>query len=176
MLDMSEAFDLVDHRLLLSRLASIGISKQALSWLQTYISSRTQFVHCSGSSAVFSLPACGVPQGSVLGPLLFTIYLLGIGSIIAKHGISYLLYADDIQLFASSPPQHLHLLITRLEACLREVSDWLSGSFLILNPTKTDVMVIGSGPRLKKTPRGISDDQRCQSDIQEPSQKSGRPT
>ena len=99
LLDLSAAFDTVSHAILLQRLhARLGLSGSALAWLTSYLPGRTQAVHINGSTSPAHELKSGVPQGSVLGPLLFCIYTLPLGDIIRKHGIKYHFYAGDTQL------------------------------------------------------------------------------
>ncbi len=102
LLDCSAAFDLVDHTVLLRRLRHrLGISGAALDWFSSYLTDRLQCVKISGQKSTSKPLSCGVPQGSVLGPILFTIYTLPVGDIIRSHNAGYHLYADDTQLFLS---------------------------------------------------------------------------
>ena len=98
-LDISAAFDTISHDTLLKRLeVEFGVEGKALSWLQSYLTDRCQFVklgrHCSRTVTCSS----GVPQGSVLGPLLFVVYVSPVGDLIKSHGVSHHQYADDTQL------------------------------------------------------------------------------
>ena len=97
-LDLSAAFDTVPHDILLSRLQqSFGITDIALKWIKSYLSSRSQFVCISGhKSSTLSLTS-GVPQGSVLGPLLFAAFTSPISSVVSSYGLSQQQYADDTQ-------------------------------------------------------------------------------
>ena len=100
LLDCSAAFDLVDHHVLLRRLNHrLGISGKALNWFESYLTDRTQCVSVCGAKSSDLPLTCGVPQGSTLGPKLFTIYKLPVGDIIWKHDTGFHLYADDTQVY-----------------------------------------------------------------------------
>jgi hypothetical protein len=94
---------------------------------------------------------CGVPQGSVLGPVLFVIYLTGIGNIFDKYGISYKLYADDIQLYIVFHPSALASAVISLEQCIEEVRKWLLTNYLTLNASKTEVILFGRKRQIERT-------------------------
>ena len=100
LLDLSAAFDTIDHDILLARAHShFGIDGKALYWLNAYLKDRTQTVSIDNNKATPSLLKYGVPQGSVLGPLLFTMYTAPVADIAERHGVNYHLYADDTQLY-----------------------------------------------------------------------------
>ncbi len=90
LLDFSAAFDTIDHDILIDRLQNYtGIQGQVLRWFRSYLSDRYHFVYLNWESSQLSPVKYGVPQGSVLGPLLFSIYMLLLGNIIRKYGISF---------------------------------------------------------------------------------------
>ncbi|XP_061151098.1 probable RNA-directed DNA polymerase from transposon X-element isoform X1 [Syngnathus typhle] len=143
LLDLSAAFDTVDFDILLGRLKScVGISGSALGWFHSYLSNRThRVVHGNASSELYNV-TCGVPQGSVLGPILFNIYMIPLGDIIRKYNISFQCYADDTQLYmplSMTDPRDC----CNLEKCLAEIKQWMSLNFLRLNPDKTEMLIIG---------------------------------
>ena len=143
LLDLTAAFDTINHSILLSRLqTSLNITGSALSWLKSYLTDRHQFIHINNcSSSTVPLPQ-GIPQGSVLGPLLFILYLLPIGSIIHRHGLRFHCYADNIQIYISTksitPVTH-----STLTNCLTELKSWLQTNFLQLNCDKSEIILIG---------------------------------
>ena len=102
LLDLTAAFDTVDHEILLERLrVTFGVDNSALAWFQSYLAGRTQHVRCGGKCSILIDTICGVPQGSVLGPILFIIYTADLASIVAEHGLPLHQYADDSQVYGS---------------------------------------------------------------------------
>ena len=151
LLDQSAAFDTVDHSVLLSRLENrLGITGTALSWFRSYLTNRKQSVLIQGASSSSHDLNFGVPQGSVLGPLLFCVYTLPLGDIMRRHGIEFHLYADDCQLLLTFDPTQSHATVDALERCIAEVRAWLACNFLKLNDEKTEFLAIGTKVQLAK--------------------------
>ena len=95
-----------------------------------------------------------VPQGSVLGPLLFILNLTGIDPLITKHRVRYkLVYADNILLYLICPPRDLDQMVSRLESCVSELRQWLTSKFLVLNADKTEFLLVGSAAHLRQQPQ-----------------------
>ena len=136
-LDFSNAFDTVDHVILLKKLAHYGIRGTALKWFESYLSNREQYVTYNGISSSKQRIKCGVPQGSILGPLLFLIYINDL-CLVCKH-TSAILFADDTNLFTSGKDLKSLEITTNSE--LSRISLWLKVNKLSLNIKKTHYMI-----------------------------------
>ena len=140
LLDLTAAFDTVDHAILIRRLETTFGIGTTLNWLSSYLEGRTQSVHLNGQSTDPRRVVFGVPQGSVLGPLLFTLYTADIGKVISKYGLSHHIYADDNQLYGcclSSDSAALRAVMVR---CIASVGEWMESNRLMLNPSKSEVI------------------------------------
>ncbi len=140
LLDLSAAFDTIDHDILIDRLQNYtGIQGQALRWFRSYLSDCYHFVYLNGESSQLSPVKYGVPQGSVLGPLLFSLYMLPLGNIIRQYRISLHCYADDNQLYISTRPDETSKL-SKLTECVKNIKYWMTNNFLLLN---SEILLIG---------------------------------
>src|SRR5208282_2230571 len=122
---ISAAFDTICHRILLDRLSTeFGISSNALDWLRSYVSDRKQFVKISGHPSSLIDCTSGVPQGSVLGPILFAAYVSPVGNMISSYGVQYHSYADDTQIFLSMQLSESDTCLSLLSECTDAVKQW----------------------------------------------------
>lgn len=155
-LDISSAFDTIDHTLLLNRLQSdFGLSGTLLSWFQSYLQNRTFSVRVGTSVSSPISASSGVPQGSVLGPILFTVYVSPIGRLIDSCGVGYHCYADDTQLYTALNVPSLSGL-SLLETCTSNLQRWFWQNDLLLNPDKSDAIFFGTRQRLHNLPQSLS--------------------
>ena len=139
LLDLSVAFNTIDHDTLLSCLsARFGFAGSALKWFSSYLQDHFQSVKIFTSSlSNFFKLKFGVPQGSVLGPLLFSLYTTPLGQVIRKYtGVKYHFYADDTQLFIHLSSDDSLKSFDCLKLCLNDIQVWMSENKLKLNPDK----------------------------------------
>lgn len=154
LLDFSRAFDCINVSLLLSKMSYYGFDVSAVKWFDSYLSGRVQTValrRMDGSTLRSALCPVerGVPQGSILGPLLFILYSADITNNI--RGSKYHLYADDLQLYLSSAPACISVAVNTINADLARISTWSEKNCLVLNPNKSKYVVFGSEHQIRNT-------------------------
>ena len=146
LLDLSAAFDTIDHQKLLDLLDySFGIRGDALRWFKSYLQDRTQTVQIGSSTSEPVTLKYGVPQRSVLGPILFTMYTTPLGNIIRNHNLDFHLYADDTQLYISFKPCDSisrQTAISQVEACIKDIKTWMTNNLLKLNYDNTELIIV----------------------------------
>ena len=130
LLDLSVAFDTVNHNTLITRLRStFGCYSTVLDWFISYVSCHTQSVFV-GHESTPSVLKCGVPQGSVLGPPLFTLYTHSLSTVICQSGLSYHFFADDSELHKSSVPSDFPVLACCLKDCIEDFANgWMTAGW-----------------------------------------------
>ena len=146
LLDLSVAFETVDHDILITRLKHrFGITGKALGWIQSYLSRRSQFVKIGTERSSSRNLICRVPQGSALGPILYSMNTSPPMVIISKHNMNYHFYADDSQIYVSFMPSaagETSASKRHIESCIHEINNWMPGNRLILNHDKTELLVL----------------------------------
>ena len=154
LLDLSSAFDTIDHEVLLHRLEyMLGVHGTPLAWFRSYVSGRSQRVLIDGKFSSVQSLIYGVPQGSVLGPLLFVIYILPLGELVRQFDLALHIYADDTQVYFSVCPttqEGVDQAASKIEDCVNKIQTWMSQNFLKLNADKTEVIVFGFRTQLSK--------------------------
>ena len=146
LLDLSAAFDTIDHSTLLTCLRNwFGVGGSVLNWFTSYLTDRYQSIKIGSTLSDVCKLLFGVPQGSVLGPLLFSLYTTPLSLIISKHkGIKFHFYADDSQVYIHLSHKNASAAFEKLNRCLDDVKEWMSTSKLKLNPDKTEFIIFGS--------------------------------
>ena len=139
-LDLSKAFDMVNHNILLSKLEFYGVRGLPLNWFSSYLSNRNQYVRYNGHDSCKSNISCGVPQGSILGPLLFLVFINDLHNVSKK--LFFVLFADDSNLLLSG--SNLNDLCKQMNAELKNVVNWFKTNKLCLNVKKTNFMVFSA--------------------------------
>ena len=142
-IDLQKAFDTVNHEILLSKLEHYGVRGCALEWFRSYLSDRKQYVSVNGSNSNLLSITCGVPQGSVLGPLLFLVYINDLPN--ASKKLNFYLFADDTNIYCESKDLSNLLKIVNKE--LRSIKRWLDANKPSLNIDKTNYIIFHSSYR-----------------------------
>ena len=151
LLDLSAAFDTIDHDILLNRLkTSFGISGTALLWFQSYLSGRKQKIKVKNVYSDEVTVLYGVPQGSVLGPVLFTLYILPLSNIIKTSNLNFHSYADDTQTYKSIQIEDIYNQVEQTSNTIASIKHWMNRNKLKLNESKTEYMIAGKPSVLSK--------------------------
>ena len=149
-LDLSAAFDTIDHSVLIRRLQhTFGVNGAALDWLKSYLNGRSCFTKVRDASSVTSTSDTGVPQGSCLGPLLFSLFTTPLGDVITQFSVKFHQYADDTQIYLAVSRENSSSAVSNLMACTTAVYNWLLHNTLALNPDKSDAAMFGTAQRVQ---------------------------
>ena len=141
-MDLKKAFDTVDHKILLCKLSETNVSYRTLLWIQSYLQSRAQVTKVFTHTSLPGDIVCGVPQGSILGPLFFILF----NSLSNAISDSKVLYADDTAIVTTC--NGVHDISNKLTTALSEAASWMCDNKLSLNPSKTKTMYLGTTQRL----------------------------
>ena len=144
--DLKKAFDLVDHQILLSKLELYGINNEALMWFNTCLAHRRQQVSINDNKSDFETVTCGVPQGSILGPLLFLLIINDLPLYV--YNVSADLYADDTTLYDIQTS--MELIEQSLQLGLNQLHVWCRNNGMVLNSAKTKVMLITTSQKRQR--------------------------
>ena len=143
LIDLSSAFDTLNHELITHRLRQLGIKDTALKWFISFLTDRTFTVKINNTSSKSAAIKYGVPQGSVLGPIIFNICIDNISRIIKKHPIKYHMYADDLQLYVEvESTEKIPIAMRSINNCLDEIKNWYNENSLCINMNKTEALII----------------------------------
>uniref|UniRef100_A0A4W3H3U5 Reverse transcriptase domain-containing protein n=1 Tax=Callorhinchus milii TaxID=7868 RepID=A0A4W3H3U5_CALMI len=149
LLHLSAAFDTVDDSILIHHLSShLNLHGSVLNWFRSYLSHCLHFISTNGFFSSPGIVSCGVPQGSVLGPLLFNIYILRFGDIVHRHGVNIHMYVDVTKLYLSASTLDSRATAVLTE-CLSDIKSCMRANFLQLNVNKIEALVISSRQRLR---------------------------
>lgn len=141
-LDLKRAFDTVDHRVLLAKLTHFVFSAQAIMWMKSYLSNRKQCVVVGGVKSPYLDCPVGVPQGSIFGLILFSLYINDLPDVC--KGVNVQLYADDAVIFTQA--KNAEEAAQTLTSAMAHIQDWLTNSCLLLNTKKTVCMIFSKHP------------------------------
>ena len=145
MLDFSSAFDTIDHPVPVHRLhTDFGFTYSVLQWSSSYLTDRTHYVSLSNHCSAFAPVHTGVPQGSVRGPILLTMYIRPLSAIIDSYSIIHHSFSDDLQLQMSAPPDRISELLHSMQSCMSDVKAWSIANILKLNDNKTELLLVTS--------------------------------
>ena len=145
LLYFSSAFDTIDHTILVHRLhTDFGFTYTALQWFSSYLTNRTHYVSLCNNCSDFAPVHSVVPQGSVLGPMLFTMFIKPLSAIIDSHSIIHHSFDDDLQLQMSAPPDRISELLHSMQSCISDVKAWATANMLKLYDSKTELMLVTS--------------------------------
>jgi hypothetical protein len=142
LLDYSKAFDSLNHNILFSKLSYLNFSKHVIDWFKSYLTGRTHAVVENNNKSSWHAINSGVVQGSPLSPLIFSLYIVDIGTVLKN--CFYHLYADDLQLYIHCKPENVTQTVNLINEDLERLFRWSSNHDLILNPNKTQTIIIGN--------------------------------
>ena len=157
LLDLSAAFDTISHSKLLRRLQTdYGVTGKVLKWIESYLMDRTARVKIGSTESAPEKIEFGVPQGSILGPLLFILYTRDLERIAKMYDLSLHMYADDSQLYVSFAPNNYELVMKKVQQCVEHIQVWMTQNLLKLNADKTEIMILNNKWDKTTTPETVA--------------------
>ena len=153
LLDLSKAFDSIDHAKLLFKLRSLGVSCTALEWFRSYMHDRQQYIRIGSEMSGMCQSTHGVPQGSILGPALFNVYINDMPGV--PDSCSLESYVDDSKLHLSFLVKDIDGAARQITEDLRKVAAWCCQNSLLINPDKTKLLLIGTRQMLQNMPTDL---------------------
>ncbi len=160
-LDLSAAFDTVDHSIFISKLQNeYSIGGNALLWFKSYLEDRKQKITVNGNFSELHSLQCGVPQGSVLGASMYTMYTRQLSDVIRRHGVMHHSYADDIQIYirCNNSADACTRAAEQLRECIKDICEWMTTNALKLNQDKTELIVFSKSTEPQIIEIKIGDD------------------
>ena len=139
-IDLAKAFDTVNHDILLAKISFYGIRELPYQWFASYLNNRKQYVSLDGVESQCAYVKCGVPQGSILGPILFLIYINDLNTV--SHKLKNIMFADDTNLFVSE--RSVIEITQEINKELSVVAEWFRANLLSLNVKKTSYLIFGN--------------------------------
>ena len=150
LIDLSKAFDSLCHLNLLNKLTNLGTSNKARMWFQSYLTNRQQCTRIATSLSEPLTVTHGVPQGSILGPMLFGLYMNGLPDVIKSSNIES--YVDDTKIYLSFSTNDMDSCLRLVAEDLRRVEEWCCANHLLVNPDKTKLLLFGTRQLLSQLP------------------------
>ena len=145
LLDFSSAFDTIDHSILVHHLhTDFGFTDTILQWFSSYLTDRTNYASLSNHCSAFAPVNSGISLGSVIGPMLFTMYAKPLSAIIDSHSIIHHSFADELQLQMSTHPDEISELLHSMQSCMSDVKAWATVNMLRLNDNMTELILVTS--------------------------------
>ena len=148
LVDFSKAFETIDHAVIIKKMKDQGFSKSFLHWTLSYLSQRKQFTQIDANKSSELPVYFGVPQGSILGPVLFNLYVNALSDCFRSSSIQY---ADDTTIYESGKPRDFAKIVENINNSLNDLNEWSKPNCLSTNQTKTKFMVLGISQLIKKT-------------------------
>ena len=155
-LDLSKAFDSVQHNILINKIMDLGVTTEVLNWFKSYLSNRSQYVRIGAATSTCAALKHGIPQGSVLSPFLFNIYTDSLPSVSKSCNLES--FVDDSKTFLTFPVSSINCSIEAIEDDLQRIFQWCCNHSLLINPEKTKMLIVGSRQMMKQiqTPPNIN--------------------